>query len=352
MKVCIVTVYNSINSGSYWQARALGIVLEKLGINVVYLDRENSTTSSSSFVFQLKLIVKKFIKYGLTESKRYYRMFKEFRTHKKDFKVIPNNKKYFKDIDMFILGSDTIWNLDSDFFSERYMTYFGGEFENKNVISYAASVGNTSIETFNKYNDIPIMLNKLKFISVRDQETYNIVKRLCLNDIELVCDPTLLLTKDDYRNIETAPRENKYIFLYLFNTLSDEQIEDIKEFAKKNNLQIISGVNNYKYCDKCIVNAPNTFLNYMIYADYIVTDTFHGTIFSINLEKNFVVINREKKKVNDFLYRFDLNDRLITFESISDKFTKKIDYNNTSRKIDNFRKKSLNFLKISLNRNI
>ena len=85
----------------------------------------------------------------------------------------------FNDIDCFILGSDTIWNLDNKYFASNYKRYFGGIFGDKKVITYVASVGNTPLETFKEYSDIPNMLEKISHISVRDEDTYHIVKNLC-----------------------------------------------------------------------------------------------------------------------------------------------------------------------------
>ena len=82
----------------------------------------------------------------------------------------------------------------------------------------------------------------------------------------------------------------------------------------------------------------------MIYADYIITDTFHGTIFSANLEKNFVVINRNKQKVNNFLESVKLKDRLTDGEAITNKFTQPTDYNYVNEKIKEFRNQSIKFL--------
>lgn len=345
MRVCIVTVYNSINSGSFWQARALGLFLERLGIDVVYLKRKNSIESSSSKIYQISYIMKKFLKKGFSESKKTYQMFKDFKKSQSSFKIIPNKEKYFRDVDLFILGSDTIWNLDENFFRKNYKVYFGGIFKNKDVISYAASIANTSIEKIKEYKDIPIMLNNLKGISVRDENTYTMVKELSQNNVRLVCDPTLLLTKRDYMEMEKIPKKKDYIFLYLATQLSKNQIKDIKEFAEKNDLKIISTIFDREYCDRYIVNNPNNFLNYMIYADYIITDTFHGTIFSANLEKNFVVINRNKQKVNNFLETVKLNNRLINEETITEKFTKTINYDYCNEKLEEFRNESLNFIK-------
>lgn len=346
MKICIVTVYNSINSGSFWQAKALGKIFESLGAEVVYLKRKNSIDSSSSVINQALFILKKLLKHGFFESKRAYQMISDFKKNQANFNIIPNKEKFFNDIDLFVLGSDTIWNLDSHFFSNNYKIYFGGIFKNKKVISYAASIANTSIGTIKKYKEIPIMLNNMKGISVRDENTYRMVKELSQNNVQIVCDPTLLLTRQEYLNMGKNPKEKKnYIFLYLFSKLSKDQAKNIKEFAQKHNLKIIGGVNNDEYCDKCIVNSPNNFLNYMLYADYIITDTFHGTIFSANLEKNFVVINRNKQKVNNFLETVKLNNRLINEGTITEKFTETINYDYCNEKLEEFRNESLNFIK-------
>lgn len=349
MKICIVTVYNTINSGSYWQAKALGMTLEKLGNETVYLKRKNDKNSSSSNLNKTIKLIKILIKCKFKETIITLKTFREFHKSEKNFSIIPNNEKYFKDIDCFILGSDTIWNIDSKFFLKNYKIFFGEIFKGKKVISYAASIGNTSIETIKKYKDIPEMLNNLHSILVRDQETSNMVKKLTNRQAEIVCDPTLLLTKKDYEKIENIPMENKYIFLYLQKKLTNQQIKELKEFSSKNNLKIVSCGQYDRCADENIVNYPEAFLNYMLYADYIITDTFHGTVFSVNLEKNFIVLNQNKKKVNDFLYRVGLENRLINNdEKITSKFIEKIDYKKSNEKLNEFRKNSYDFLKQAL----
>lgn len=350
MKVCIVTVYNSINSGSYWQARTLKIMLERLGAEVFFLKRPNTKKSSASKINKIKSIIKRFLKGGFIEGKLQYKSFKDFHKYQEGFKIIPNKKKYFSNIDLFILGSDTIWNIDSEFFAKNYEIFFGGIFKDKDVISYAASVANTSLEKIKKYKDIPQMLDDMKGISVRDEQTYNVVKKLSKNEIHIVCDPTLLLRREEYEKMEKRPKEKNYIFLYLFSKLTVEQERDIINFARKKNLTVVNGLNNHKFGDKIVINSPNNFLNHMLYADYVITDTFHGTVFSVNLNKEFVAINRNIKKVNNFLSITDLDKRLINDDrKISDIISEKIDYKVCNDKIENFRNKSVEFIKKYLN---
>lgn len=339
MKVCIVTLYNSINSGSFWQAYALGIAIKKMGHEVVYLKIKRYKKA------EIKRIIKRTLKFGVNGFKKQYKMHKDFKeSQKKAFNIIKNNTKDFEDVDLFILGSDTIWNLESKNLENQRNVFFGGRFKNKKVISYAASIANTSEEKLKEHNDIQIMLKNIEDISVRDDYTYNVVKNIVSRDITLVCDPTLLLDKSDYSSYAKRKENDKYMFLYLFSKLSREQEEKMKLFAKQHNLKIISGYDEINYNDKCIANSPDEFLNYMYYADYIITDTFHGTVFSVNLRKQFVSINRNKKKVNDFLDKCDLNDRLID-ESNINKLEEVIDYKKTEECLSVFKKASIDYLK-------
>ena len=347
MKVCVVTVYNSVNSGSFWQAKALEIYLKKMGVEVYFYKRKNDLNSSSNKFIQKIKIIKSFLKTGIKGAQIQSKIYKGFNALQKEFNIINKKSTIYKKIDCFILGSDTIWNLESNYFSKNYEIYFGGIFKNTKKITYAASVGNTTYEKFVNYSEISKMLNDIKHISVRDEETYNIIRKFGIKNQRIVCDPTLLLTKDDYIKIEKVPMTEKYIFLYLFSPLNKKQIEELQKFAKEKKLRIINGIKKENYCDEYIINSPYTFLNYMLYADFIITDTFHGTIFSVNLEKEFISINRKKKKVNDFLVRMNLKDRLINEnDDMFNILTKKVDYSNCEK--EKFRKESQKFIEYSL----
>lgn len=302
---------------------------------------------SSSILFKVKAVIVESLKKGIKKGIKKIKTFKEFGKEQKEFKIIKKDSNKYKNVDLILLGSDTIWNLDSKYFRDNYKKYFGGIFKNKVVASYAASVANTSFEKISEYKDIPEMLEKLRYISVRDQETFSTITKLTNKKVEIVCDPTILLNKGDYKEIiKNEIVEKDYIFLYLFEKLSKKQIKSLKEFAKKRNLKIISGNNEFEYCDKEIVNVPYNFLKYMYNATYIVTDTFHGTVFSSNLEKQFIVINRKKQKVNNFLKQIGLEERIIdnSDEGI-ERLLEEIDYNECKEKLENIRNSSKQYLK-------
>lgn len=347
-KFCIVTVYNSINSGSYWQAKALEIYLKNKDIDVYFYRRNNkSLKASSSKINQFLRRIKLLLNGNMKEIKKYNYSLKIFNKLCSDFKIIDNKSEVYDSIDCFILGSDTIWNVNDKFFYREYQTYFGGIFKGKNVISYAASVGNSSIEKILQLQNTKEYINNLSNISVRDNCTMDIIRQMCNKDIKLVSDPTLLLSKSDYERIlldaNIKSNRQKYIFTYLFNDLSEKQIIVLKEYANKNGYRIISGTRNYKWCDECVVNHPLNFLDYINFAEYVITDTFHGTVFSINLRKQFSVIDRNKNKVNDFLSFINMNDRKENDISI-DGFMKTINYDNLNTDLNQFIEESKKYL--------
>ena len=86
----------------------------------------------------------------------------------------------------------------------------------------------------------------------------------------------------------------------------------------------------------------------MIYADYVITDTFHGTVFSINFNKNFIAIDKGKKKVSDLLSMLKMENRILKNRSISELFLAPPDYTECNYCLEHFRKKSWSFLNNAL----
>lgn len=341
-RICIVTVYNSINSGSYWQAFVLGKFLEKHNYEVKYLERKGNGNSSNKFKNMFNLALRISIKHGIGHGSRILKQFFEFKKYEKNFTVIDD--KSFSQIDCFVLGSDTIWNVESSYFADNRSRYWGGDFAGYRTISYAASVGNTSIETVRKFPDLLQAINRLSAISVRDIRTRDVISELTEKNVELVCDPTLLWSKADYYKYVGEKPEKKYIFLYLFKPLNHTQMSELRRVAAKNNLQIFSGAGIDKGCDKYIVNSPYEFIRYMYYADFVVTDTFHGTIFSANFEKKFAVIKRSKNKVDEFLKSVHLLDQLTDGSNFQEVFMRNINYSEIATVLQNIRGSSKAYL--------
>ena len=342
--LCIVTVYNSINSGSYWQAKALGEFLGKNN-NVIYLKRSDIDASSHP-IKKIRRVVRYLVKLNLKGAIREYKTIKRFSKLEKNFPTIQTEDEAMTDIDCVVLGSDTIWNLDDKYFSKNYRKYFGGIFQNKKIITYAPSAANTSIAKFKEKPEIIDMLKNMSNISTRDQKTAEIVKHLTEITPTIVCDPTMLLTKEEYlTHAKKRLIKEKFIFLYLFRTLTESQIQQLRQFANNNNLKIVSGARYLNFADECFVNAPDLFLQNMVDAEYVITDTFHGTLFSAILNKNFAVIDRNKEKVIDLLNQLHLKERIVEDDEIVTKLQNVIGYKKTNKAISKLRETSINYLK-------
>ncbi len=343
-KVCIVTVYNSLNCGSYWQAFALGEAISELGYDVVYYKRNNQNGASSSRINQLKRLLKYCLNRDFKNAISFLASLKGFIKMCKHFRIISQKDK----ADIFILGSDTIWNLDSEYFKIHFKTYWGIDFFPMPVISYAASMANTNP---NKVSDeMKNALSKYEAISVRDNHTFEAINDKVDKDVYIVCDPTLLLKESQYKAFLRKKRKNRYLYLYLFEKLTLEQSSQLKDYCRKNNLMIVNGgsMDTPSYCDQNSIISPDNFITDFYYADYVLTDTFHGAIFSIIFNKQFVVFDRGKNKVIELLRLIGLEERLFNGKDLIGHMTTPINYENVNQRIQDIREFSLDFLNCSL----
>ena len=350
MRICIVTVYDSINSGSYWQAFALGKIIKDLGHEVYYYKR-NRKGASSSVIVQAKRIAGLVKKKKIQSAVEYIKKIKIFRIHSRDFCIL--DKRAYSKVDFFVLGSDTIWNMDEPYFVENRKVFWGDIFKGKPVLSYAGSIANTCMRELERDSFYSNCINTWKAISVRDIHTYTALKRLTDKQIMIACDPTLLLRKEDYLEMINDYIHENYIFMYLFEPLTRVQDNEILGFAKAHGLKIIGGTGRSisRVCDRYVVNSPYIFLQHMLCAKYVITDTYHGTAFSLNFNKNLVVIDRNKTKVKELLEAYRMLHRLIGHEkSLSAVLSDNPDYYNINMVLDKLRNVSLKYLRHAISK--
>ena len=341
MKIGIVTVYNSYNCGSFLQAYALRKTLEQQGHKAVFVKR--NVHKSNKFYSRAILSVKRFLK---GDPKRATFILKEYFSFNKIQKIFPITEE-INGLDMIVYGSDTIWNLEDDYFRECWKRYWGVGVENKKI-TYAASVGTTDEKVF--YND-PVYEKYMKeflAVSVRDEHTYKIAEKL-LDPGKLpvlVTDPTMLVDVSEYEAIAKPCKEKNFILVYYFGDLGDmpKGLEEyIRAFAKEQGKKII-------YFGKDIPFEPGMMIGYYKAADYVITNTFHGNVFSIIYNKKFVSFGKEKKKVEILLRDFGLSERLLDVsENPADVLLKNIDYSKTNEILKKKRAESLEYLKTHTN---
>lgn len=214
--------------------------------------------------------------------------------------TIPLSKKKYYNIksmenqniyDVYLTGSDQVWNSDFDHYIDPVF-YLEFAPAGAKKVAYAASFGKKQLSE----DEIPVIsgyLRKYNRITVRESEGVDILHSLDLEG-EQVLDPTLLLCKEQWQNVMSKRLvRDKYILIYQLNP-NPEFEKQAKIIAKSKGLKIVKlgrDIKKAKYVDyQFSFRSPKDFLSLFTYADYVLTDSFHGTAFSINFERNFTVI--------------------------------------------------------------
>ena len=261
---------------------------------------------------------------------------------------------YKNDYDFAIIGSDEVFNCIGNG-NIGFTTQLFGDNVSKYTITYAACCGHTNYELIEKYNlqnEVKKSLEQLENISVRDKNTLEFVKKISGIDANENVDPVFISDFDEY--IEPKEfKEKDYIIIYSYDyrLCNEEEVKKIKEFATKKNLRTI-GLGLYQpWCDENINVTPFELLNYFKHASYVVTDTFHGAVFSIKYNRQFVGISRlsNKYKFNDLLARFGLEKQnLSNIEQFDKVIQNEIDYQKVNQIIKQEKQKSRKYLKEEL----
>lgn len=268
--------------------------------------------------------------------------------------------------DCFCAGSDQIWNYDISFIENMFLPFVN---KDKKLISFATSFGHKNDKTPNNAKHrIRKYLSRFDNISVREQFDVDILKNNYNIDSTLVFEPVFCVDKKIYTDLAKNSKFNekeKYLLAYILDP-NDKKREFIEAYAKQLNLKVINildGVQFKREQNKILLGLPNVlenvtaedFIKAFMNASFVISDSFHGTAFSIIFNKTFIAIgnpDRGFERFIDLLGRLNLLDRLITsLDSITiDKnFLKPIDYSKTNKIIEKESKKSLEWLKNAVN---
>ena len=258
------------------------------------------------------------------------RFFESFRN--KYIKQYPINYKTWNDLkdnppnaDMYIVGSDQVWNFGNKLVQNyrniihAYFLDFGCE--NTMRISYAASWSVDSLSV-DMINEIKPLLKRFDHISVREKKSIELCVQCGYAKAVWVPDPTMLLQAAVYRALykenNVRKPKNKYVFLYMLNNMHDFDVDLIYKFAKKNNLDVVyitgNGVLDKK--DKFFASIPE-WLYLLDNAEYVVTNSYHCSVFSIIFHKKFGVVPLIGKframndRINSLFIQYGIKDRFI-----------------------------------------
>lgn len=286
---------------------------------------DNSSLSISSIIKAFRNATSIFFNKDARSIRKKIRPFLKFKKRLKRTKVYYNVEQLQKiknKYDLFVVGSDQVWS--DNFLNDKvYFLNFIDDCNKK--ASYAISAGDVISDKY--LDDLLPLIKEFKYVSVREKCLQD---QLLENGISVRCDldPTLLLTKEDYKRLESKINiTDKYIFVYSFHY--SKELEEVLNYLKqKLNCKIVGFVNkenddlislfdiNYKY-------TVGNFLALINNAEFVVTSSFHGTAFSVIYNKKFIALPSftKQSRIENFLSEFGLSAHYYSgLENICDEY--------------------------------
>lgn len=370
-KVGIVSLYYyNFNYGGLLQAYALTKSIEKIGLCAEQICIKKDSRRTMPPLVKLPGKIKSFLStryYGQKMKKRSER-FLEF------MNLIPHSIECYtwetihnacNTYDYFVCGSDQIWNPNCTRSKDSDLYMLGFVEDRKRKISYAASVGVSNLTEVQK-SKLNKEVQTFNAVSLREKSAKMFFDEPLKSRIEVVLDPTLLLSSSEWEKIESAvqlPKE--YIFCYF---LGDGQAnrEKAKKISKELKLPIVispyinlgAGMSDIGFGDVKVMNAgPQEFLYMIHHASLVLTDSFHACVFSMQFKSPFFAFSRDSKdnmvsmhsRISDFAEKFSLTNQLLLNEKESFKSEyMKVDWTPAYKVLEKEREKSMEFLRNAL----
>ncbi|MGN8862562.1 polysaccharide pyruvyl transferase family protein [Dorea longicatena] len=370
-KVGIMSMQRIANYGSFLQAYALKKLIEELDCKVEFVDYhvgrpviiDNADSKYKflrkiekgleTFRFQAPFVHKlSFIRYKQSFAKKYMPLL-----------GVSNEKNYNPTLDCLVIGSDEVFNCIQKNTNVGYsLELFGKDNKAKKLLTYAASFGNTTLEKLEKYkkaDEVGELLKKFDELSVRDTNSGDIVEKLTGKTPVYNLDPVLIY---DYMKccdkIPQLKTKEKYLILYAYaGRISNSEANWISAYAKEKKLKIYAIGGIQKCADRFIDCSPFEVLAYFNNAEEVITDTFHGSIFSIITHCTFTTLIRKsmgdsygnEEKISDLLKRLRLNERMtMKVESVKNINMREIDYVKVDELLNAYRKSAREYLQKNL----
>lgn len=386
-KVGIVSCYFQHNYGSMLQAYATQVVLDKMGFDneTINISGFNKEIKKAKMLYFAKASLTSDIllsKLGMAKNVLRKKLIKNeysSKSHLRDKRFDAFAKKHFRLSQVYgskaelsekceeyysavLVGSDQLWlpgNIAADYYTLNFVP------ENVNSIAYSTSFGQSSLPK-DSAKKAQIFLKRIKHIGVREESGQKLIKALTGREVPVVCDPTLLFTAEEWMSIQAEDPivKEPYIFCYFLGNNPPHR-EFAKRLKEKTGYKIIAltHLDEFVKCDEEYADEtpydvdPADFLNLIRNAEYVCTDSFHCSVFSMLYKKNFFTFRRYARKTRsstnsrlDTLFSLaGINNRLMSGdEDISRCIEIKTDYDEVHKRLDKIRSSSYEYLKAAL----
>jgi polysaccharide pyruvyl transferase WcaK-like protein len=346
MKISILTFSKESNFGANLQCYALCKTLQSMGHQIDIIDIQLPKIYFSWYTTLLQ-IPQDFLFFLFRK--------KHLNYFTREYKTTTELKNAQHKSDLYIVGSDQVWNPDITKRLDSLIYFFSFLPDSVNRISYAASFGTESWNSSALAAEVKALLHKFNAVSVREQTGVNICKDTFGIDAQLVVDPTLLLTSyDEICGSFNPKRETNELIYFTFRRDKAEQ-GVISEFAKANNIQAVALRSNHPiqgFRQRLYVSVAE-WLNSIRYAKLVVTNSFHCMTFCIIFHKKFVAFPSKAGRTTrqeGLLEQLGLQDHFCKetsnlYKTMEHVINKDIDYAVIDEKIKKMREESLDFLK-------
>ena len=352
--VSFITVHVGFNFGSKLQTVATSEILKKLGcipscVNYIPPRVTHRRYWKNAFSNPIKFLRRLlYFPFLLISEHNFDAYLKKHCKVSKPFYVENNFKENCPLAEFYISGSDQLWNYKHNEGNDTHYFFDGIE---GTKIAYASSIGMTTLpEDYTSY--VKHQLSQYKAISVREQSAVELLKKIGINAIQ-VLDPTFMLNRNEWKPFASKRLvKEKYIFVYLPYNIKDKDLiyRSVRKIAMKKKLKVVSYSDNIikdKYADQTIyfVN-PGDILSLIFHADLVMTNSFHGTAFSINLNKQFWVYmpSNFSTRITSILNLCGLNSRLLDNEISDRKINEIISFDYTNAILQQKRDEAYDFL--------
>lgn len=365
MKASIITLHAVANYGSVLQTYATQNIFENLGFETEIVDyrrkaimtgsiKEIISNSEFGLLHKIKLIL---LLPSIKKSKKTLGAFltKHINLSEMCYHEDSDFEKYKIDADVYCTGSDQVWNTGwhNEIPRPFFLTYAP---QNRRIISFSASFGKDRLDAWEK-PEMKKLLERYDFISVREKSGVDILNDLGISGCAHVLDPTLTVKPEIWHNLafERVVKE-KYVLIYQLNK-NEHFGKYAKEFAKRKNLKLIRLCTRYDQLKEAghgiVLPKVEEFLALFRDAEYIITDSFHATAFSLIFHKQFINIFPKlySTRLQSILQIANLENRKLLNYNDFDSIDNQIDYEEVDKLLDNEREKTINFLKRALDFN-
>lgn len=369
IKIGIITMHKVLNAGSSLQAWALYHKIEQLGYSCEIIDYQYPNQfhrSRQQTIDSRHDLIRSWINRGkyflLYRTKKQHQRFSKFWQSSWQSSAPYNTPKSLQlnppRYDIYIVGSDQVWNPKCMYGDPSFFCAFA---KDKPRISYASSFAQADIPD-KLYKTYEILLSGFSSISVREEGARDLVRKLTGKDATVVCDPTLLLTKQDYAPF-IAKSEIKikkpyilaYILSYAYNPYPTI-LEVIEKVSRERKLPVFymmaNTIDDYHFGHSITNAGPNEFLSLIANAECVVTSSFHGVAFALNFEKDFYAVLPKNVDNNNRIYSLlnivGAQDRIVQNDPNFHISQRSINYNDITKRIKLFRDRSIEYLELAL----